>query len=87
MGANYASRAMANSLDLFEELAQFTSVYAAIQKEFIDSLSKLNGKTTVNDAEYAIALGAVKSFSEICNRVAEAWNVWRSINLDVEACE
>ncbi len=39
----------------------------------------------VNDAEYAIALGAVKSFSEICNRVAEAWNVWRSINLDVEA--
>ena len=83
-GTNYAPKDMANLLDLFEELAQFTSVYPAIQKDFINSLSKLNGKTTINDDEYAIALGAVRSFSEVCNRVAEAWKAWRSINLNKE---
>ncbi len=85
MGNVFYSSAFVKTLDLFEELAQFTSVYPSIQKDFIESLSKINGKTTINDDEYRIALAAVKSFSEICNLVAEAWSVWRGANSDNSA--
>lgn len=85
MGTDFASSAMVNTLDLFEELAQFTNVYPAIQQDFIESLSKLNGKTDASDEEYRVALGAVKSFSEICNRVAEAWSAWRAKNMNTSA--
>lgn len=69
----------ARFLDLFEALAEFNHVYPAIQKDFIQYLAKLNGKTTVSEEAYTVSLAAVRSFAELCTEIAAAWEDWRLV--------
>ncbi len=62
--------------NLFEELAEFNSVYNQIKNDFTTSLLKVNSKTTKDSPDYKNALSAVESFSKITERISLAWSGW-----------
>ncbi|MDB4921799.1 hypothetical protein [Mucilaginibacter sp.] len=64
---------MAVNAALFATLAQFISTYPDIHKDLIASLTTVTTKTDRAAPEYKVAAAALRSFQEITEKVAHAW--------------
>lgn len=62
--------------DLFEELAQFMSVYPQIQQDLVNWLLKVTPDTTTADTVYTNANAALQAFADCVHRVTVAWQSW-----------
>lgn len=62
--------------DLFEELAQFISIYPQIQQDMVNWLLKVTPDTTTADTVYTNANAALQAFSDCVHRVTVAWQSW-----------
>jgi hypothetical protein len=60
--------------NLFENLAQFVSVYPQISADLKASLALINNATTVDSNAYKVALPALIALSELINKVKSALN-------------
>ncbi len=65
---------LANEPDLFQALALFTNVYAAMQPDIINIVGKITQSSTVQQME--IAAGVLQDFSFLVTAVADAWGSW-----------
>ncbi|NEP63034.1 MAG: hypothetical protein F6K31_40020, partial [Symploca sp. SIO2G7] len=61
-------------------LAQFISVYPAIQKDFVKYLAQVNIQTKKTDSTFVNAKLAIQAFAMLVTNVAEAWSTWNQIN-------
>jgi hypothetical protein len=66
----------AKTRDLFEELAQFISIYPQIQQDMVNWLLKVTPDTTTADTVYTNANAALQAFSDCVHRVTVAWQSW-----------
>lgn len=62
--------------DLFEELAQFISIYPQIQQDMVNWLLKITPATTTADTAYINANAALQAFADCVHRVTVAWQNW-----------
>lgn len=66
--------------NLPEALAQFNTVYTAIQADFAKYLTQVTVSTAKTDPVYVNTMYAVNAFVTILNKVATLWGQWNQIN-------
>jgi hypothetical protein len=78
--ANMFRAADPNVSLLPEALAQFVSVYPAINKDLLDYLAKVNVTTKSTDATFINAKFALQAFATVVAKIALEWGGWNQVN-------
>ena len=62
-------------------LAQFSSAYADIKKDFVGSMLTITTESKSTDAAYKTTAVALSAFAFLASRVAQAWSSWREVQM------